>query len=102
MKFFLDENFPRHGLKARNMIAQGNALGLPVQIFSSPERAKQNWCDRFVAPLQGWRSFGLHTQGVALGCHVNALSARKNVRPETNHNIWTLGIQCRALNIFLF
>ena len=29
------------GLKAPNMTAQGNALGLDVKIISSPERAKQ-------------------------------------------------------------
>ena len=40
------------GLKARNMIAQGNALGLNAQIIFSPERARQKSRDRFVAPLQ--------------------------------------------------
>jgi hypothetical protein len=90
------------GLKARDMKAQGNALGLPAPIFLSPERAKQKWRDCLVAPLQGASFFGFVSQGVALGCHVNALSARKNARPETNHKAKTMGTQCRAINVVCF
>jgi hypothetical protein len=65
------------GLKAPNMTAQGNALGLSVKNISSPERAAQTSRDRLVSPLQGVKFFwGYESQGVALGYHVVALSAR--------------------------
>ncbi len=68
--------FRAPGLKAPNTIAQGNALGLVAQFISSPERAGQKSRVHFVVPLQGTLFFGFVSQGVALGCHVIALSAR--------------------------
>ncbi len=69
------------GLKAPNMTAQGNARGSGTQKISSPERATQTSRVRFVSPFQGLNLFlGYESQGVALGYHVIALSARK-----TNH-----------------
>jgi hypothetical protein len=64
------------GLKARNKKAQGNALGIGARIIHSPERARQKSRDRFVLPFQGASSYGFVSQGVALGYHVIALSAR--------------------------
>ncbi len=65
------------GLKALNMTDQGNALGLPVKNIPSPERAAQTSCVLFVSPFQGLNLFlGYESQGVALGYHVIALSAR--------------------------
>ena len=64
------------GLKAPNMTAQGNALGPSIKIISSPERASHTSCARLVSPFQGVSSGGLISQGVALGFHVIALSAR--------------------------
>jgi len=68
------------GLKARNMKAQGNALGKATVMIPSPERASQNpWCS-VVLPFQGKGRVARQTQGVALGCHVVALSARQDAR----------------------
>ena len=69
--------FRSPGLKAPNTTAQGNALGMFAAIISSPERAAQNSRDRFVVPLQGTSFCGFVTQGVALGYHVIAPSARE-------------------------
>ena len=51
-----------HGLKARNMIAQGKersdaALGKIALTISRPERASQNPVRLFVSPLQGLENF---------------------------------------------
>jgi hypothetical protein len=62
------------GLKACNMIAQGNALGNRAQTDCALKG--QNKTVRVVSPFQGLNGFERQTQGVALGCHVVALSAR--------------------------
>jgi hypothetical protein len=73
---------PIAGLKARHMTAQGNALGVASRLVSSPERAAQNSRRHFVLPFQGVSGSGRFTQGVALGCHVIAPSARRNCGVE--------------------
>ena len=73
------------GLKARNMIAQGEALGKADVMVLRPERALQKLCDSFVLPLQGKYPIGRQTQGVALGFHVAALSARNTVGSIDTH-----------------
>jgi hypothetical protein len=71
------------GLKAPNMTAQGNALGLAVKNISSPERAAQTSRTRLVSPFQGVNLFlGYESRGVAPGYHVIALSARDADRLE--------------------
>jgi hypothetical protein len=62
----------RCGLKARNRIAQGNALGSTRPMRLHPERVRQNPRRAVVPPFQG--------------CHVSALSAHTNARTETNGN----------------
>ena len=82
----LTDGLIRCGLKARHRTAQGNALGSIHPRRLHPERGQQNPRHAVVSPFQGWRFFGAYTQGVALGCHVIALSARKThgLRPTAN------------------
>ena len=72
----LDGRHFSFGLKARQMTAQGNALGKAIQFKFCPERAIQKRNPPVVLPFQGVFAFGCSSQGVALGCHVLALSAR--------------------------
>ena len=73
------------GLKARNMKAQGNALGKATVIIPSPERAAQSPWYSSVLPFQGKCRVARQTQGVALGCHVVALSARQDAKRGTHY-----------------
>jgi hypothetical protein len=68
------------GLKAQNMLAQGNALGQVIQRKFRPERASQKTAPHpSVLPLQGKCSLDHHTQGAALGYHCDrAFSAAKS------------------------
>ena len=65
------------GLKARDIIAQGNALGsVPVEMIS-PERAEQSLpltVGTEVAPFQGWENSNRPiTWGFTPGCHITGL-----------------------------
>jgi len=73
------------GLKARNMKAQGNALGKATGMIPSPERASQNPWYSSVLPFQGKCRMARQTQGVALGFHVVALSARQDTKHGTHY-----------------
>jgi hypothetical protein len=72
------------GLKAQNMKAQGNALGKVTATIPSPARASQNHYHSFVLPFQGKCPLARQTQGVALGYHVIALSARQRLDRRTH------------------
>jgi hypothetical protein len=82
------------GLKARNNEAQGDALGLSAQIISSPDRAQQKWVKCFVVPLQGTSFWGFVSQGVALGCLLTALSARKTRASKLTLNLDAITEYC--------
>jgi hypothetical protein len=74
------------GLKAREMAARDNALGREHRRISCRERALQDLRHYFVLPLQGKCIFGRLSQGVALGCHVVAPSARRTRASDTHPN----------------
>jgi alpha-D-xyloside xylohydrolase len=54
-------------------------------MIPSPERAPQNPWYSFVLPFQGKCRVARQTQGVALGCHVVALSVRRNAKHGTHY-----------------
>jgi hypothetical protein len=90
------------GLKALNMTAQGNALGVPFKNISSPERAAQTSREHFVLPFQGVSSGDFISRGVAPGCLVIALSARNacgcdksQTRLKSPNVIWSLARHSR-------
>jgi hypothetical protein len=68
---------PNYRLKACEMTAQGNALGDSTPFILCPEGALPKPQPAMVLPFQGMSVFGFGSQGVALGCHVVALSARQ-------------------------
>jgi len=83
----------KRGLKARNMKAQGNALGKATVLIPSPERAAQNPWYSFVLPFQGKCHVARQTQGVALGYRVVALSARQDARHGTHYKRRGISLQ---------
>jgi hypothetical protein len=68
------------GLKAQNMLAQGNALGQVIQRKFRPERASQKTAPtRLFCPFRANVLWFTHTQGAALGYHCDrAFSAAKS------------------------
>jgi hypothetical protein len=54
-------------------------------MIPSPERASQNPWYSCVLPFQGKCRVARQTQGVALGCHVVALSARQDAKRGTHY-----------------